>query len=263
MRLFDAHLHIIEPGLPLAGNDGYVPDPFTPADYRTRTADLDVVGGAVVAGSFQGFDTSWVAPALAGLGAGFVAVVNLPGDVADAEVARLDAAGVRAVRVNLFRGGSASLGDLDALARRVHDVAGWHTELYLDAADLPDLEPTLAALPRVCIDHLGMRDDPSGALRRLVAGGAVVKATGLGRIHHDDPGALVRDLLAIDPRSVVAGTDLPSTRARRPFERPDLDAIARWADDLAPAVLVDNARMLYRLTTGPSEPITQGTHNTP
>ena len=47
---------------------------------------------------------------------------------------------MRAVRFNLYRGGSATLADVDTLARRVHDLAGWHSEFYLDAADLADLE---------------------------------------------------------------------------------------------------------------------------
>lgn len=49
----------------------------------------------------------------------------------------------------------------------------------------------------------------------------------------------------------------------RPFERPDLDVIARWADDLVPAVLVVTARMPYRLATQPREPITLRPQSTP
>ena len=56
--LFDAHLHVIDPRFPLIGNDGYLPPPFTVEDYRVRTSALGVTGGAVVSGSFQGFDGS-------------------------------------------------------------------------------------------------------------------------------------------------------------------------------------------------------------
>ena len=54
--MFDAHLHIIDPRFPLVENHGYLPEPFTIADYRRRTAHLDVNGGAVVTASYQGTD---------------------------------------------------------------------------------------------------------------------------------------------------------------------------------------------------------------
>lgn len=57
-RAFDAHLHIIDPNHPLIDNHGFLPEPFTVADYRARLRSLpptgvEVVGGAVVSGSFR------------------------------------------------------------------------------------------------------------------------------------------------------------------------------------------------------------------
>jgi predicted TIM-barrel fold metal-dependent hydrolase len=245
MALFDAHLHIVDPRFPLVANQGYVPDPFTVADYRARTAGLDVTGGAVVSGSFQSDDQEYLRAALAGLGPSFAGVTQLPPDVSDAEILSLHAAGVRAVRANLFRGGAARLASVEALARRVWDLAGWHVELYVDAADLPELEPRIAALPKVSIDHLGLTAGGRGALLRLVAGGARVKATGFGRVELDVP-ATLRAIDAVDPGALMAGTDLPSTRARRPFADEDLELIVRTlGDDAAPRVLEANARAFY------------------
>ncbi len=139
--LFDAHLHVIDRRFPLVPNSGYLPEPFTVADYRTRTAALHVVGGAVVSGSFQAFDQTYLLYALARLGPGFVGVTQLPADAPDEQILSLTAAGVRAVRFNVRRGGSATLEHLNTLARRVHELSGWHTELYLDATDLPELLP--------------------------------------------------------------------------------------------------------------------------
>ena len=64
-RAFDAHLHIIDPSHPLIENNGYLPDPFTVTDYRARLQRLsdvavEIVGGAVVSGSFQGFDQGYL-----------------------------------------------------------------------------------------------------------------------------------------------------------------------------------------------------------
>lgn len=248
-RLFDAHLHVVDPVFPLVPNDGFVPDPFTVADYRARVAGLDVVGGAVVSGSFQAFDQTYLLDALDRLGPGFVGVTQLPADVPDAEVLRLDAAGVRAVRVNLRRGGSAPPADLDRLARRVHELAGWHTELHVDGRDLADLAPVLHPLPQVVVDHLGLHADGLPDLLRLVETGAVVKATGFGRVELDVADAVAR-VLAVDPGALVAGTDLPSTRARRPFADADLDLLADAAGEHAEAVFEGNAGRLYRLPPG-------------
>ena len=144
--------------------------------------------------------------------------------------------------------------DLQALAHRVHDLVGWHTELYLDASDLPDLEPVLAHLPHIAIDHLGLRDDPTGALLRLVERGAVVKATGLGRIRHRDPGAVARAVLAANPAGLVFGTDLPSTRAATPYTHDDLDTIVDWLDPAQfDAVTHGNAQRLYRTHVQPRD----------
>lgn len=102
--IFDAHLHIIDPRFPLVPNQGYLPDPFTVEDYLQRTEALNVAGGAVVSGSFQALDQSYLLDALERLGSSFVGVTNLLASVSDEEVMRLNAAGVRAVRFNLYRG---------------------------------------------------------------------------------------------------------------------------------------------------------------
>lgn len=240
MQLFDAHLHLIIPGHPLIPNNGYLPQPYTLEDYLADVGALsehgvDVRGGAVVSGSFQGFDQGYLIKALAqlrerfgasaGTESGFVGVTQLPANVTNAQISELDSAGVRAVRFNLKRGGSAGVDDLESLAQRVYDVAGWHTELYVDGRDLPELEPVLRRLPRISIDHLGMHRDGLDALLRLVERGARVKATGFGRVELN-PAEVMAAILKVNPAALMVGTDLPSTRARRPFAASDLDLIA-------------------------------------
>ena len=68
--VFDAHVHVIDPRFPLIENNGYLPPPFTVDDYRARMAGLGVTGGAVVSGSFQGSDHTYLVAALAELGSG-------------------------------------------------------------------------------------------------------------------------------------------------------------------------------------------------
>src|SRR6185437_7871320 len=245
-RLFDSHLHIIDPRFPLIPNQGYVPDPFTVAEYRARTAAFDVAGGTVVSGSFQGFDQTYLLEVLRRLGPAFVGVTLLPATVSDAEVLALDAAGVRAVRFNTRRGGSESLDHLEDLGHRVHDLAGWHIELYVDSGDLPDLEPRLLRLPKVSIDHLGLSRLGFATLLRLVERGVRVKATGFGRVDMDVPEAL-RAINAANPAALLFGTDLPSTRAPRPFEDADVSLILdTLGQELGNRVLLENGVAFYR-----------------
>jgi predicted TIM-barrel fold metal-dependent hydrolase len=251
LHLFDAHFHIIDPRFPLVPNNGYLPETFSAADYRQRVASLHITGGAIVSGSFQAFDQAYLKDALAQLGPGFVGVTQIPADTSDADILELDRAGVRAVRFNLYRGGSAMLADVDTLARRVHEVAGWHSEFYLDAAALPELEPTLAGLPQISIDHLAMSDDTTGALLRLVESGTVVKATGFGRMSVTDPDVLMRSIVAVNPAALIFGSDLPSTRAATVFQNSDIDRIADAVGaEHVGAVLETNARHFYRLARG-------------
>ena len=245
MRIFDAHLHIIEPRFPVCRNSGYVPDVFTCEDYLQSTAGFESGGGAVVAGSFQGLDPRWLLHALNELGPGFVGVAQLPADVTDDEILALDLARVRAVRFNIRRLGSGQLIDLDTLARRVHDLAGWHVELYVDGKDLASLEDRVAALPAVSIDHLGLSREGLPVLRRLAERGVRVKATGFGRVPFDVAAAL-RDLWSADPRCLMFGTDLPSTRAPRPYSPADLQLVLDTFDTAAAEqILYGNAARLY------------------
>jgi predicted TIM-barrel fold metal-dependent hydrolase len=243
--IFDAHFHIFDPRFPLVENQGYLPPVFTIADYLSQSAPLGVTGGAVVSGSFQAFDQGYLIAALAALGPAYAGVTQLPRVVSDETIRDLAGRGVRAIRFNPHRGGSEGIDALAEMAHRVHDVAGWHVEIYTDAAALAPLAPRLAALPRVVIDHLGLTAAGLPVLLGLVERGAYVKATGFGRVTLEVPAAL-RAIAAANPAALVFGTDLPSTRARRPFAAGDIDLVRdTLGEDLARRVLYGNAATLY------------------
>jgi predicted TIM-barrel fold metal-dependent hydrolase len=244
--LFDSHFHIIDHRFPLTPNNGYLPDDLTCAEYRTRMAQYDLRGGAIVSGSFQAFDQSYLLDALHTLGPLFVGVTQLPSTVSDQEILDLDSAGVRAVRFNLKRGGSEDVRHLDTLAHRVHKLAGWHVELYVDSRELDGLFGTLTSLPAVSIDHLGLAREGFGTLLKLAESGVRVKATGFGRVDCDVPTAL-RELYAANPQALMCGTDLPATRAPRPYCAEDFLLVAQTlGDEAAQAVFFDNAAQFYR-----------------
>jgi predicted TIM-barrel fold metal-dependent hydrolase len=250
-HVFDTHFHIIDPRFPVLENQGFLPPIFTVDDYRARTAALDIAAGTVIAGSFQGTQTEYMYDALKAFGPTFVGVIQVPATVTDEEVLKLNAAGVRAVRFNLYRGGSAGVEDMDRLARRVHDLAGWHAELYADAAALESVFEIVSNLPRFSIDHLGMTQAGMPTLLKLAERGAKVKATGFGRTEVDVAAAL-RDLARANPECLMFGSDLPSQRARRPFMPGDMDLIRETLGEaISRKVFWDNAAAFYRPTQLP------------
>lgn len=245
-KLFDSHFHIIDPRYPLVENNGFVPDYFTCSDYRARLTAYNLAGGAIVSGSFQALDQSYLIAALKELGPDYVGVTQLPASVSDAEVLALNAAGVRGVRFNLKRGGSEGVESLESFARRLYDLAGWHVELYIDSKDLPDLAESLISLPSVSIAHLGLSKAGFPTLLQLAEKGVIIKATGFYRVDFDVRKAL-QQIISVNPEALVFGTDLPSTRSVRPYLDDDYLLVTEAVgEELAGKVFFDNAIQLYQ-----------------
>ena len=245
-KVFDSHFHIIDKRFPLVPNQGYLPNNFTAKDYLKSTSDYDVAGGAIVSGSFQAFDQTYLISALEELGSNFVGVTQLPVTVTNDELVKLDQSGIRAIRFNLKRGGSEGIENLEHFAKRVYETVGWHIELYVDSKDLADLHKVLSALPSVCIDHLGLSGEGLPNLLLLVEEGVKVKATGFGRVDFDVKDT-IRKIVEINPDALVFGTDLPSTRAPRPYSDKDyLLVIDTLGEEMAKKVFLENAIQLYR-----------------
>ena len=246
LKIFDAHFHIVDDSFPLVPNNGFIPETFTCEDYLNRMKGYTLCGGAIVSGSFQAFDQSYLVNALKRLGSSFVGVTQLPAQVSDQELQELNNAGVRAIRFNLKRGGSEEIRHLDSMARRVHEVVGWHVELYVDSKELIDLYEILIDLPAVSIDHLSLTKEGFTTLIKLAEHGVHVKATGFGRVNFDDVSSAINDLYRANPRSLMFGTDHPSTRAPRPYLDIDYALIMETlGEEKANNVFFKNAAEFY------------------
>lgn len=226
MNIFDAHFHIIDFKFPVVPNQGYTPPAFVVNDYLQATSAFNLIGGAVVSGSFQAFDQTYLTHALAILGDNFYGVANIPIDVTQQELDALQRANVAAVRFNLKRGGSAGVADLNYLSDRLYQEYGWHTELYVDSTDLVELRPYLLKIPLFSIDHLGLSKQGLQELYYWVERGVRVKATGFGRVNFD-PIPVMQQIYKINPGALMFGTDLPSTRAKTPFSGADIHLITQ------------------------------------
>jgi len=246
-KIFDSHCHIIDPRYPIIENQGYIPPPYTLNDYRQQTVPLGVSSGAIVSGSFHGFDQSYLKATLAILGPQWVGVTQVPNSITDQEVLELTNLRVRALRFNIFRGRVDSVDEIVSFANRVHQVGNWHAEIYADAAALAPHVAKLSKLPKIVIDHLGMTEKGLPVLLDLVDAGACVKATGFGRVNMNVP-KMLEAVARHSPNALVFGTDLPSTRAKRPFDVSDItlikDVLGKSLSDL---VFWNIPRYLYRL----------------
>src|SRR5262249_28125363 len=121
-----------------------------------------------------------------------------------------------------------------------------HTELYVDSTELAGLYETLLSLPAVSIDHLGLSKAGFPTLLKLVEKGVHVKATGFSRVNFDVRPALT-DLYAANPRALMFGTDLPSTRAPRPYEDNDYTLVLETlGEEKAANVFYKSAMEFYR-----------------
>lgn len=244
--VFDSHFHIINRRFPLMPNDGYLPEEFNCSDYYSAMAPFQLIGGAVVSGSFQAFDQTYLIAALKQLGPNFVGVTQLPATVTDDEILALNAAGVRALRFNIRRGGPVDWVQLKDRAAHVFELAGWPIELYIDSSELGDIEKLLLQLPSLSIDHLGLCQAGLPSLLRLAEQGVRIKATGFSRV--DFPvQPVLKDLYKANPNALMFGSDLPSTRAPRLFNVEDFVLVAdTLGDAAAQSVFSLNAQNFYR-----------------
>jgi len=245
-QMFDAHCHIIDTRYPIISNQGYIPPSFTLEEYKVQTTPLGITSGAIVSGSFHGNDQSYLRALLPQMGPRWVGITQVPPDISDAEIASLALIRVRGLRFNVFRGRIDSVDDIVALATRTHNIGKWHAEIYADAVALRPHVAKLSKLPQIVIDHMGMTEQGLPVILDLVDSGAKIKVTGFGRVNMNVPKA-IELIAARNPNALMFGTDLPSTRAKRPFESADIQLVK---DVLGPIVsekaLWSNAVGLYR-----------------
>lgn len=250
MKIFDSHFHVIDPQFPLTENNGYLPPAFTVDNYQAAVKDIDIVGGALVSGSFQKFDQQYLINALRLLGEDYFGVANIPIDLKNDELEELDKLNICAVRFNLKRGGSEGLKHMVSLSNKLYDKYGWHSEIYIDSKDLKALKKTLKQIPRFSIDHLGLTKAGLTQLYYWAEMGVKIKASGFGRLDFD-PIPVMKTIYSINPESLMFGTDLPSTRAKEPFKTSHLKSLQEnFTEEECQKIVYQNARNWYAKNKG-------------
>jgi len=191
------------------------------------------------------------------------AVAVVDEGVSDRELERMDALGVRGIRVNLlFRGGVT----FDSAARLAERIAplGWHIQLLIDVSCFPNLVARLGALPvESVVDHMGhvpvakTPDDPGfqDLLTLVEQGRTWVKLSGPYRFTamssppYLDVDPFATALWAANPARVVFATDWPHPQipVAVPNDGDLVDDLSRWIPNAKARnrVLVDNPARLY------------------
>jgi predicted TIM-barrel fold metal-dependent hydrolase len=259
----DAHMHIYDARFPV---HSAMVDGATAADYRGLQARLGTRRTVVVTPRACGTDNRVTLDAITQLGREHtrgVAVVTPA--VGDAELANLDAGGIRGIRFTLYTLDNAptTFEMVEPLAHRVHEL-GWHLQLHWTADQIVEHAAMLRRLPcPLVFDHLARLPEPAGIRHPAFAfvrgllqeGRAWVKLSGayldttVGAAgNYADATIVARAWIAAAPGRMVWGSDWPHpTERTKPDDAQLMDLLLDWTDDRAQrhAILVDNPAALY------------------
>ena len=262
----DAHCHVFGPAdrFPYAPDRAYTPPDAPYEDLVRLHRVLGVERAVIVHASCHGSDMRVTLDAIARSGGAVRGVAVVDPGVTDADLAALDAGGIRGVRFNFVKhlGGMPDMALFDRVLAQVEPL-GWHVVLHLDAEDVVELAPRIARIrvPFV-IDHMGrvkakngLDQAPFQQLLELMRNPlAWVKICGAERV--SSAGAPFRDalpfaraLVEAAPDRVLWGTDWPhpNVAGDMPNDGDLVDLLAEAVGDEAVRrrVLVDNPARLY------------------
>lgn len=264
----DVHAHVCGPEsrYPFIAERLYTPPDASVEDYRHMLDALGIERAVLVQPSIYGSDNRAMLDALAKDPKRLRGVAVVPFDVADAELDRLHALGVRGVRTNIVDlktgKGQLPLAELRSLASRIKRL-GWHLEFLMHVDEFPDLDRQLADFPvDVVFGHLGYVPTGKGletpgfkALVRLMKDGkAWAKMTApyrltLSGMPYPDTDAFAQALVEAAPQRLVWGSDWPHVfiKTAMPNDGDLFDLFARWVPDagLRQRILVDHPARLY------------------
>jgi len=262
----DTHMHIYDAAVPAApgAQDAHHPGSATVDEYRALQRRLGLERVVVVQPNAYRDDNRVTLEAVAALGPGARAVCVVGEQTPEAEIERLTRADAVAQRFFQLAGGAVRMERMAPIMARVHPF-GWHANLPLDGAELPERESAIRALPGgFVIDHIARLPGALPAdhaavkalLRLLDTGRCWVKLSApyiVSRAdapRYRDVAALVRALVARAPERMLWASNWPhpsEPRDAMPDDGALLDLLAEWAPeaDTRRRILVDNPAALY------------------
>lgn len=247
----------------------YAPPVATLSDYLQHARSLGLTRHVFVQPSAYGRDNRCMLDAMREMGiASCRGIVDIDEHAPDADLADMNARGVRGVRINVSPVHPQEAGLVDRLLPRIERLAarcaelGWHLDFLLPGWLTAELMPVLRNLQLpFSLAHMGMnlaRDgvDAPGfqALLELVRHGdrmAYVKFTGIYRISKVagfiDADPLARALIAAAPDRLIWGSDYPHLSFSENHSVDLYNLLARWTGDdkVRKMILTENPARLF------------------
>ena len=258
----DSHFHVFGPAerYPYAGDLRYRPPHAPLKDYLAHAASLGIERLVFVQPSAYGRDNACMLDAMREVGAARCrGIVDIDENAADAELERLNAAGVRGVRVNVNPIKPLDAGFSKTLFPRIARLdarcaeLGWMLDFLTPGWLTRELLPTMRRLKsRYSVAHMGMFLAKEGVPQDFVrffkeSAKCWVKLTGVYRIStapgFDDAAPVAQALIAAAPERVIWGSDYPHLSFADKVDTDELFALLKsWAPDDAARrkILVDN-----------------------
>lgn len=267
----DTHFHVFGPAerYPYSSDLRYKP-PFAPLeDYLRMARHLGIERMVFVQPSAYGRDNSCMLDAMRQVGARCRGIVDVDENIPDAEIERLNTAGVRGVRINVppLKTQDAGLAEkllprIEKLAARCAEV-GWHLDFLLPGWLTTEL---MGALGKLKLDftlaHMGLflaRDGVAQpGFQRLLDllrhgnGHCWAKVTGVYRISvapgFKDATPMAQALIEAAPDRIIWGSDYPHLSfADRVGSVELFNLLGRWAPEESTRrkILVDNPQQLF------------------
>lgn len=270
----DCHFHIFEAGTAAPSARYRPPYAATLPDWLKLAGALDDPYGVVVQTSFLGTDNTALLAALRAMPGRLRGVAVVDPEVSDTALGELDDAGVRGIRLNLYR--DAGWRRIDtapwrALFARIAAL-GWHVELHAENGDgstmLAALDAALgeAGVP-VVLDHFGRPGaagvaDPVFDVAAAVSGRRRVWVKCSAPYRLVAPGAwrelAQRWLEVVGADRLLWGSDWPWTNHESAGRAGECTELSRWPGtapaeaSLSEALRWRNAAALYGFEIAPA-----------
>jgi D-galactarolactone isomerase len=259
----DCHMHIYDGGWfpPPRPESRMQPNACVP-DYRAFQQRIGTSRVIVVTPAAYYTDNEVTLDAIARLGPQARGVAVVHPAVTDAELKRMNEAGVRGIRFTQFdpKTATTTMDMIEPLAKRVQSL-GWHVQIHLRNDQIVAAEDLLLRLPgTIVFDHLGRLTPPEGLnhpafgiIRRMLDGGRTwMKLSGAyffgGPPDYPEAAKVAQAYIKAAPERMVWGSDWPHpTEKEKPDDAMLFDLLGGWAPDDATRrrILVENPAKLY------------------